>query len=133
MAESGISAPAEGRVKIVDAFLDANRDDKDVVIDIQKLTPPEAFENVNLPGSGSDGEFCSRGISIGNARVASQTNEKGYSYDATSSYATINGCLNNDPLTSPMTERFSLFVTHPVRFRYIYPYFTNARDIVVKA
>ncbi|MBD3293835.1 MAG: hypothetical protein GF393_13000 [Armatimonadia bacterium] len=120
MPTAGISAPAEVRVVIDDTWLEANSGSEGVYCDILTLTPAAAFVRTNVPKTGTSGRFEPRGVSIGS--------DANNGADAT--YSSIRGCLKSDP--NPITESFTLHVTHPNRFRRIYPWGTTARRIIIK-
>jgi len=133
MAEAGISAPAEGRVKISDDYLQAHKstNNSSADIDIERLTPVAAFVYTQVPATGRNGRFEPRGVSVDGA-VDSDDNP-----DFTATSGIINGWYKNDP-DSPgranlMTERFTCGITHPCRFKKIRPYETTARGIIIKA
>ena len=129
MATSGISAPAEGRVKIRDSYLEAHYKDGSGTadIDIYRLTPAEAFEFVQVPRTGGAGMMEPRGISV-NGAIDSDENT-----DLTATSGIVYGRYKNDPDNqNPLDERFSCGITHPCRFKMIRPRNTTARGIIIK-
>lgn len=134
MATPGINAGTDGRLTIRDAFLEANRNNPAVVIDCITMTPRDAFDNVVTfdgadhivaGGKGNNAHFEPRGISIDGDR----SNEGGV--DLTADSGLVNGCLRNERNGCEVVQRLMCGVTHPNRYRAIYPHHTTARGIKI--
>jgi len=140
MAGYGISAPAEGRLVISNQWLEANKHDKNAVIDIptRKSNPTGAFLNPNVPRTSVEGQASGRGVSVrgiydGSEGTSSYNpTHQNYKVDLTADYATINCCYNNEKKTEYFLEDFRTKITHPDRIKRIKAYGTNARGISIK-
>jgi hypothetical protein len=130
MATPGISAPTTGRVKLSDDFLEANRGDAGIVIDLYQLTPQEAFVHggSNCRARVQMGKFRPTGLLIDGDRDGGGGQEEP-SVDLTATAGQINGVLFDENPSEPVSENYATHVVHPVRYRYILPYGTTARGI----
>lgn len=136
MALPGISAGSDGRVLILDSYLDAHVADGSVVIDVVTMTPREAFANTGVIGgrlfmdgvakSGVNAHFEPRGISM-------DGDGDGQAIDLTADTAIVRGCLRNETREMPMSQRYACSITHANRYRFIYPMGTTARGIKIHA
>ena len=124
MADTGISAPAEGTLLISDKYLDAKQGDPGVVIDCVEMTPAAAFETKVVAPTGTDGRFEPRGVSVNGVLVEGVVDE-----DA--SFAFLKRRLKNDPEAARL--KYATGVIHSDRVRYIYPRGTTARGIAIRA
>jgi len=124
MATAGISAPAEQTILISDKWLDDNQKSLGVSCDVMTLTPPEAFETINIPKMGHNNRNEPRGVSINATYVSGKA-------DSTQSYAVMKRRLKNDP--EPVKVKYATGVIHADRVQKIYPAGTNARGIVIRA
>ena len=122
-----ITARAEERIMISDAWLNTHRTEKKAVCDCETLTPPSAFIVPKRARSGRNGRFEPRGVSM-NGRYDSEQEDK---MDDAATDAHINCEYKNDPVA--YKERFACGITHPASIRRIYAYDTTARQIFIKA
>ena len=131
MAGPGITARAEIEIGISDTYLDAHVDDQSAVIDIQKLTPIEAFSNHSAARtaaskSGQAGRFEPRGI-----KISAAIGDDG-EIDEDLNRAWINKRLKGCPSHNYVREGYIIGATHADSVGYIKPYNTTARGIVIK-
>ena len=124
MAESGISAPAEGTLFIADKWLDQNGKNSHAFADVLLRKPDDAFETKNIPVTGNRGRFEPRGLSI-------NTVTNNGTCDDTIGFGYINRCLKNDP--SPVRLRYAVGIIHSDRIRFLYAMGTTARGIAIRA
>ncbi len=131
MPTPGISAPSDGRVAILDSWLESNRN-TDARVDLHRLEPRAAFANTSwfqgeqyLPGGGRNrnAHYDPRGVMVDGARRNNGTVNKA------AAYGFINGCLRNE--AAPLQERYNCGQMHPCRFRYVYARNTTARGIKI--
>ena len=101
MALNGISAPAEQRLAISNEWLDENKENKNAIADIEKMTPKAAFASTNIPVTGMNGGFEPRGVSLGGIF----DNSKDNNVDDTADWAYINCRYKND--SRPYRENFA--------------------------
>ena len=138
MALNGISAPAEGRIVISNQWLEANKDNKNAVIDIPTLSsnPTGAIKHTNIPPTGVESQFSGRAISIRGIYNGSEGNSsynpthENYHVDLGADYGTVNCRLNNDSFFE--LEDYRTKIDHPDRVRQFRPYGTYARGIRIK-
>jgi hypothetical protein len=127
MAGPGITAGAEGSVKILDAFLN-DPANGDTIINVLALTPIEAFHvgAANRPNSGTGVSGAHKGFHCRGVKVTSNVNDTA---QAVAAAGVIVRKLTNDP--SFLEEPYSVNIQHSQHVRYIRPRGTTARGIIL--